>query len=127
MVDIQSPIHYRRDDDGGIVRILLLEEWYDWLKPIYDSIRTLLDVAHIREVPDAAKTAARFFVDLIIQFEVSGWVFGLSILALLHWAAQKAITLGKFTYEKNGKLGNSKLGEFRFGGGWVVREFPVES
>ncbi|AXG09493.1 hypothetical protein DU484_06205 [Haloplanus rubicundus] len=83
----------------------------------------------VSELPEELEHTFEFFQHLIAEFEMAGFVFTFSLIALLQWAAEQAITLGKFTYEYIGgglgttPLGSSPLGE---GGYTEIREIPDE-
>lgn len=125
-----SPIRLSKNGDGEIVRILLLDEWYDVLKPVYDHFATVSGMVGVKEYPEhfeeIADSTAQLFNHLIIEYGVAGWGFVISMFTILRWAAEQAISLRKFTYETTGRVGHSRVGEFKSGGGTVVRELPVE-
>jgi hypothetical protein len=128
MVDERLPIRFRRED-GEIGRILLLEEWYDKLAPLFEYFRTGAGIVGLSEYSEDLEPAFEFFRHLIAEFEIAGWAFTFSLIALLQWAAKQAITLGKFSYEHAGWSYDTMVyGSGTYGGedNLEIREIPTE-
>lgn len=118
----ESPIHIQQGEDGTFVKILLLDNWYDTLKPIYDLFKPPLEAISITKVPEAFDEFEALFNYLIVEFEAVDWGFAIGLLVVLRLAAKKGIALGKFTYEHVGGLGEGGLGEMPMGGYLEIRE-----
>ncbi len=114
MVDYMTPVRIDRGD-GDLVRLLLQEEWYDTLKPIYDWFVELGDVVSVNVPPTVAGPATDFINQMTVDFGVGGFTISLCVLGLLKRAAEGATTLVKFTYADSGRLGTTRLGESRLG------------
>lgn len=118
MVDELYPIRISRDTDGEY-KILLLDEWYDALKPVYDFFDSISGAAKITNSPIRLGAAAEFFNHLIVEFEARGWGVAISLFAILKQAALDRAQLVKFTYEQIGY--GERYGE-SYGGGTTIRE-----
>jgi hypothetical protein len=93
------PIEPKKEGEK-LTGILIHEDWYDRLHPIYKYGKQLAGSVTIEKVPLEFKKPAELIRDLVIEFGSNGWVFSLSIISVLLWAAHKAIEVGKFTYQK---------------------------
>ena len=119
------------DEEGRQIRVLLYEEWYDFLKPIYDWCQLLLEGVSVNvgfeEVAPALQQSFEWlsgFTTYSVDFGPVGLTF-----VVVGWVArlvENKIDLGKFSYESFGRLGESRLGERRLGGGIRLVEYPVE-
>ena len=94
------PIEIRKDDQSKIARILIRQDWYDRLLPIYNYGKMLAGLVAVERVPVNFEKAAELIQDLIIEFGSYGWLFSLSIIKILLWAAGKPVSVGKFVYER---------------------------
>lgn len=102
MINENLPILVDRDNKGDILRILIREDWYDKLLPLYEKAKVLTSVAGISKVPAELERATELINSLIIDHNAIGWGFSFSLIAIFLWAANKATSVGKFVYEKVG-------------------------
>ncbi|QCS43865.1 hypothetical protein [Natrinema versiforme] len=119
-------IRVSRDEYGSMIRIFLLEEWYDRLKPLYDYADKIVAGISVERIPNQVSDCFDWLSSFFIEFGAFGWVFTFSILAWIFELAKNQISLGKFTYDAVGRLGSARLGSVPLGGGTRVFELPVE-
>lgn len=78
-------------------RVLIHEDWYDRLKPIYEFLST--GVLEVTSVSVFDRTI-ELVESLAFEFGAIGWAMSISTMAILREAAEKSITIGKFVYER---------------------------
>lgn len=130
MVGMDWPIVPQYREDGKLVRILLHEDWYDRLLPVYKGFLWMGSGVNAVSPPtnSALDNAGELFVSLVFEFEILGWVFSWSVLCFLYATAKKAakkvVTVGKFAYERTG-FGEGGFGEGPWGESQtIIKEFP---
>ncbi len=122
--DSSKQIRFVRGGDDSYLRVLLHENWYDRLKPLYDWFEE--GATLVTDVPEQVEKCFDWLLEISIEIEVYGWVFAMSITWLLAKLAKQQVSLGKFTYKKGGQFGSSRLGAMPLGGGTQLLELPVE-
>lgn len=115
MMAALSPVYPVRNDEGEFLRLLIHEDLYDKIQPVYEwyqliSNSTSVSLSGVERLEEALE----WFRELVISYEVYGVVLAISILNLVAIAASKAIDIGK--YRKRG-FGTGGFGEGPFGGG----------
>ena len=104
MADHELPVVARRGEEGEIVRILIHEEWFDKLTPIFRHFKEISSIISVESIPtdltEALEKPFELINSLCVEFGISGWMFSLSLIYVLHWAAAKGVSLGKFIYEQ---------------------------
>lgn len=126
MVEIDWPIVPKYGENGELVRILLHDDWYDRLLPVYKYFSWAIGgIAISPPSSSALKKAGELIQSLVFEFQFHGWAFSLSLLYFLHKAAKKAVTVGKFIYKRVGGFGRMSFGKGSFGRSrTVIEEFP---
>lgn len=126
MVEMDWPIVPKYREDGELVRILLHEDWYDRLLPVYKYFlwMTGSGIAATPPSNSALHKVGEMIGSLVFEFELLGWVFSFSVLYFLYEAAKKVVTVGKFVYERAG-YGAGRYGEGPYGvSQTIIKEFP---
>ena len=126
MVDKDWPIVPRYGEDDELVRILIHEDWYDHLLPVYKWFLYITGASSVTPPSDSTlNEAGELFESLIVDFELSGWVFSISIIMFLYYAAQEFVSVGKFVYRRVGGYGQSSYGNSSYGRArTIIEEFP---
>lgn len=121
-VDEQVPFRVKTDESDEVVRLLLLDDWYEDLATLYRYFRTAGDVITIQEsTVEVLEQVYQAFQELTLTVEIAGVRFGILLLRLIAHVAKKGISLGKFTYKKRG-FGEGPFGEGAFGSSTIARE-----
>lgn len=113
------------DDEGNQLRVLLYEDIYDRLKPLYDHLEWISAGVGV-QVPERVEASLEWLASLSIEIGAYGWVFTIGITGWIIHLAKNRVSLGKFTYEPIGRLSSSRLGSAPLGGGTRILELPVE-
>lgn len=116
------------DDKENCIRILLLDNVYDKLKPLYDYYVWIASgvTYSITDIPEYIQASFDWLSNLVFEYGVGGITFTVSVLIWVKYWARNRINLGKFTYKYVGRLGERRLGSTRLGGGAILLELPVE-
>lgn len=126
MVDRNWPIVPQYGENDELVRILLHKDWYDELLSVYKWLLRISGVTSVTPPSNSAlNEAGELFKSLIVDFEQFGWVFSISIIMFLYYAAQEFVSVGKFVYRRVGGFGQSSFGNSSFGRArTIIEEFP---
>ncbi len=120
------PIRTKLNDDDKIIKVLIHENLFDKLAPLYNMYCELSSIASVSI--DSNVLLNHFDVHLAHQF--SGLIQGLStnlelgrltvsikVIKIIKWAAKKGIGIASFVYRKTGTVGQGSVGSMRVGGG----------
>ncbi|WP_339102510.1 hypothetical protein [Haloterrigena salinisoli] len=121
--DYPLPIHIKWNSQDRPVRILFIDGLFDIIKPIYDIIKPVSEVMTVKEQPEAVENVIELIRGLTVEYGAFGWVFAICVLELVLLAAEKLVSIGKFTYEKTGFGMN--FGQYFGASGYVLLEYPV--
>ena len=76
MADHRLPVVARRDENGGIIRILIYENWFERLAPILRYFKEVSSVASIEAIPSKIAQDLEKPIELInspsVRFGISG-------------------------------------------------------
>ncbi|USZ67062.1 hypothetical protein NGM10_10000 [Halorussus salilacus] len=122
------------DKENSPIRVLLYEDWYNRLKPLYVHLEKISACVSIDDIPDYIETHFEWVSQLFVEISAYGWQVSFGIFDLIYrlimglvirWAKGQ-ISLGKFTYRAVGHSGKSRTGMAPTGGGTQLLELPVE-
>ncbi|SDD17471.1 hypothetical protein [Natrinema hispanicum] len=113
------PVVTKRGENGELVRVLIHENWFDKLSPLFSAFRWVRAYVAVESIPQELVQALQKPLELISSFVVDfgafGWTFSLSLILLMEWAASKGVAVGKFVYEEVSGYGRARYGEGRYG------------
>lgn len=113
------PVVTKRGENGELVRVLIHEDWFDSLSPLFRAFSWAGSAVTVESIPDELAQALQKPLELIssfvVEFGAFGWGFSLSLIFLMRWAASKGVAVGKFVYEEVGGYGRGRYGEGRYG------------
>lgn len=121
--DSSKLIRSVHDDSGSVVRVLFHEEIYNLISPIWKAIDVGSDLIVLTP---PANAISDLLTTLTVEYSAYGWTVGVCLLYAIVKLAKRGVSIGKFTYEKTGKLGTTQFGTSRLGGGTKLLELPVE-
>lgn len=95
------PITVHPDGERGAI-LVIQEDWFERLEPVYRYFERLNGAIGVEKAPAALDEAIDLINDLVVEFGVIGWVFSVSLLYCLRWAAANVIGLGKLVFKERG-------------------------
>jgi hypothetical protein len=126
VADDSKRIRFVKDDSGSLVRILVHQNWYKYVKSLYDYIELLTSTVSvsINELPAYLKDIQDWINHLSIEWGYNNAVVSISIILAVTWAVKRKISLGKFAYQMTGYGVN--YGVDYGGSGTLLVELPVK-
>jgi hypothetical protein len=109
------PLHFVEGADGGIAALVIHEDWYDVLKPLYDYFRGISGVVSVTDIPEQVRSILEGLGQFIPEYGFQGWLFTFSILGALQLAAKRTLDIGTFHYERTAIYSPRTAGEVGYG------------
>lgn len=125
-LDTSKQVRVVCDEEGFQLRVLLLEDWYDRLKALYDYLEWIAAGVSVESIPEHIEACFEWLSVLSTEIGASGWIFTIGIVGWVTRLVKNQVSLGKFTYETTGRFGTSRFGNTPLGGGITLLELPVE-
>lgn len=124
--DDSKYIRIKRGEEDEIVRVFLHEDWYQYLKPLYEYAELIASGVSIKEIPNQIESSFEWLSAVTIELGAYGWIFSIAIIGWMTHLAKNKISLGEFTYETVGaRYDNVRYG-FQYGGVTQILELPIE-
>lgn len=109
------PLHFREANNGELVALLIHEDWFEILKPLYDHFVAISGTVTVAGMPENIKSIVEGLIQFIPEYGMHGWLFTISVLGALKLAASRAIDIGRFKYERNVYWQPRMAGEIGYG------------
>lgn len=116
------PVHFAEAKDGGIAALLIHEDWYDLLKPLYDYFEVVSGAVSVADTPAHVQSLLEGLVQFVPEYGMQGWVFTVSVFSALKMAASRALEVGTFHYERTAVYSPRTAGEVGYGRLTLVSE-----
>jgi hypothetical protein len=125
VADDSKRIRFVEDDSGSLVRILVHQNWYKYIKLFYDYLKLPSAVGlSIKELPNYLDGIRDWINHISIEWGVNSVVVSFSIITFVGWLVERKISLGEFVYQMTGYGVN--YGADYGGSGTMLVELPVE-
>ncbi|MDJ1431161.1 hypothetical protein [Halostagnicola sp. A-GB9-2] len=110
------PLHFKETNSSELAALLIHEDWYETLKPLYDYFVTISGTVSVAGVPENVKLIVEGLTQFVPEYGMQGWIFTISVLGALKLAASRALEVGRFKYEQSVIYTPRMPGEIGYGG-----------